>query len=262
VAATRSKLKQEDTQMFLKRFFSLVGGKLNRWLKAREARDPEAVYESAISDRLRRYGELKAAAAGVIYMRNKLERELRQKSAEMKEVDEEAAQAADLNEDQCALILIARKHQLETDCTRLREELSDLTREAEGAKKNLVAFKGDIENLRVEKVRMIARLKNAQARVRIQQALEQVSYDEDVRALEEVRESIARMLAQAGVNHEVQESELDEKLAEIRERTAQTKAEAELADIKRRRRPPLAPMDIFTAAADAASTNGGVNHGN
>jgi hypothetical protein len=57
--------------MFFSRIFSLFGGKLRRWVKAREARDPEAVYESAIADRVRRYQQLKAAAAGVIYMRRR-----------------------------------------------------------------------------------------------------------------------------------------------------------------------------------------------
>ena len=63
--------------MFFSRIFSLFGGKLRRWVKTREARDPEAVYESAIADRVRRYQQLKAAAAGVIYMRSKLERSRR-----------------------------------------------------------------------------------------------------------------------------------------------------------------------------------------
>ncbi|HTR63251.1 MAG TPA: PspA/IM30 family protein [Candidatus Binataceae bacterium] len=239
--------------MFISRMINLIGGKLRRWLRAREAHDPEAVYEAAISDRLRRYHQLKSAAAGVIYMRNKLERELRTKSVELKEVDEQAGQAADMNEDQCALILIQRKHELEADCARLREELGDLTREAEDAKKNLVGFKGEIEKLKVEKVQMLARLRNAQARVRIQETLESLSYDEDVRALEEVRESIQRTLAQAGVSRELGDSELDAKLDEIRRRNAETKAAAELAELKRRRRPPLAPMDIFTHAADAVN---------
>jgi phage shock protein A len=239
--------------MFLSRFFKLISGKLTRWLKAREAQDPEAVYEAAITERLHRYQQLKSAAAGVIYMRNKLERELKAKTAELAEVAEEAAQAADMNEDKCALILLQRKHELSGDCDRLREELGDLTREAEEAKQNLISFKGEIEKLKIEKVRMLARLKNAQARVRIQEALERVSYDEDVRALEEVRESIQRVLAQAGVNQELGGSELDAKLDEIRKRNAEAKAQAELDDLKRRRRPPLAPMEIFTQAADAAT---------
>ena len=84
--------------------------------------------------------------------------------------------------------------------------------------------------------------------------------DDDVRALEEVRESIQRMLAQAGVNHEIAGSELGDKLEAIRVRNAEAKAQAELADLKRKRRPPLAPMDIFTAAANAA--NGDIKHAN
>lgn len=246
--------------MFFARMIGLLSGKLRRWIKAREARDPEAVYESAITDRLRRYHQLKNAAAGVIYMRNKLERELRSKTAELSEVDEQAGQAADMNEDQCALILIQRKHELEAESGRLREELGELTREAEEAKKNLVGFKGEIESLKIEKVRMLARLKNAQARVRIQEALEGLSYDEDLRSLEEVRESIQRTLAQAGANRELGDSELGAKLDEIRRRNAESKAAAELAELKRRRRPPLAPMDIFTHAAEAV--NGQSHAGN
>jgi phage shock protein A len=231
--------------MFIERIMSLFGGKLRRWIKVRESRDPEAVYESAIADRVRRYQQLKAAAAGVIYMRSKLERDLKRKTTELVEVAEQAVQAADMNEDQCALILLRRKHELEAETERLKEELGQLTTEAEDAKKNIVAFKDEIEKLKVEKVRMMARLRNAQARVRIQQALESLSTDEDVRSLEEVRESIQQMLAQAGVNRELHSAEVEEKLAEIRRRNAETKAQAELDDIKRRRR-GLVPMDVFT----------------
>jgi phage shock protein A len=231
--------------MFIERILSLFGGKLRRWVKTRESRDPEAVYESAIADRVRRYQQLKAAAAGVIYMRSKLERDLKRKTTELVEVAEQSVQAADMNEDQCALILLRRKHELEAETERLKEELTQLTTEAEDAKKNLIAFKDEIEKLKVEKVRMMARLRNAQARVRIQQALESLSTDEDVRSLEEVRESIQQMLAQAGVSRELHSAEVEEKLGEIRRRNAEAKAQTELEDIKRRRR-GLVPMDVFT----------------
>ena len=244
----------------LSRFFKLLGGKFSRWIKAREARDPEAVYESAISDGPSLSSAQDGGGRRHLYAQQARARVAR-KAAEMKEVDEEAGQAADMNEDQCALILIQRKHILDGDCTRLREELGELTTEAEDAKKNLISFKGEIEKLKVEKVRMIARMRNAQARVRIQRALEEISYDDDVRALEEVRESIQRMLAQAGVNHELAGSELGDKLEAIRVRNAEAKAQAELADLKRKRRPPLAPMDIFTAAAKSAA-NGDIRHAN
>jgi phage shock protein A len=235
--------------MFFKRLTSLFGGKFTRWLKARESRDPEAVYEAAIADRVKRYQQLKTAAAGVIYMRTKLERELKDKTAELAEVEEQAGQAVDINEDQCALILIRRKHELQPEVARLKDELSQLTAEAEGAKRNLMAFKGEIDKLKAEKVTMLARLRNAQARVRIQRALEELSYDDELRALAEVRESIQQTLAESGVHREIHESEIDQKLEEIRRKNAESKAQVELEDLKRRRRPPLAPLDLFAKSS-------------
>jgi phage shock protein A len=235
-----------------RRFFNLIGGKCRRWMRTREARDPESVYEAAISGRIRRYQQLKSAAAGVIYLRSKLESELRQKAAEMREVEEQVGHAADLDEDQCALLLIQRKQTLAADCQRLGDELNQLTREADEAKKNLMGFKGEIDQLKAEKVRMLARLKNAQARVRIQRALEQLSSEDDVRALEDVRESVQRTLAEAGINRELAGSELDEKLEQIRRRNAETKAQAELAEIKRRRRMPALPLPAFDTTINGA----------
>ncbi|MBV8054380.1 MAG: PspA/IM30 family protein [Deltaproteobacteria bacterium] len=235
-----------------RRFLNLISGKCRRWMRSREAHDPESVYEAAISGRIRRYQQLKSAAAGVIYLRSKLESELKQKTAEMREVEEQIGQAADLDEDRCALLLIQRKQTLATDCQRLGDELNQLTREADEAKKNLMSFKGEIDQLKAEKVRMLARLKNAQARVRIQHVLEQLSSEDDVRALEDVRESIQRTLAEAGVNRELAASELDEKLEQIRRRNAETKAQAELAEIKRRRRMPALPLAAFDSAINGA----------
>src|SRR5215469_5254012 len=234
------------------RFFNLIGGKCRRWMRMREASDPESVYEAAITGRIRRYQQLKTAAAGVIYLRSKLENELKQKTVEMREVEEQIGQAADLDEDQCALLLIQRKQVLAADCQRLRDELNELTREADEAKKNLMGFKGEIDQLKAEKVRMLARLKNAQARVRIQHALEQLSSEDDVRALEDVRESIQRTLAEAGVNRELASSELDEKLEQIRRRNAEAKAQAELAEIKRRRRMPALPLPAMDNVINGA----------
>jgi phage shock protein A len=236
-----------------RRFFNLVGGKCRRWMRTREARDPESVYEAAISGRIRRYQQLKSAAAGVIYLRSKLESEFKQKAAEKREVEEQIGQAADLDEDQCALLLIQRRQTLAADCQRIGDELTQLTREADDAKKNLMGFKGEIDQLKAEKVRMVARLRNAQARVRIQHALEQLSSEDDVRALEDVRESIQRTLAEAGVNRELAGSALDEKLEQIRRRNEETKALAELAEIKRRRRMPALPLPTFESAINGAA---------
>lgn len=250
--------------MIIKRMLSLMSGKIRRWIKVREAHDPEAVYEAAISQRVQRYQQLKSSAAAVIYMRNKLSGELSAKRATIEELSEQTAQAADINEDQCALIMIKRRHELEADCARMEEELAEVSREAEEAKSNLISSKDGIENLKVEKIKMLARLKNAQARIRMQSTLSSPSFEDELRALEETRDSIGQTLAQAGVNRELGNSELDAKLADIARRNTEAKAAAELEELKRRRRPPLVPMDLFVRKSEAipagAGSNGGRTH--
>ena len=47
------------------------------------------------------------------------------------------------------------------------------------------------------------------------------------------------------MHREVHESEVDQKLEEMRRKNAESKAQVELEELKRRRRPPLAPLDLF-----------------
>src|SRR5580704_1006299 len=193
-------------------------------------------------------------------MRNKLNSEMSAKRATIDELTEQTAQAADVNEDQCALIMIRRRHELEADCKRLEQELAEVSREAEEAKSGLVSSRDEIEKLKVEKIKMLARLKNAQARIRIQSTLSvSPSYEDDLRALEDMRDTIGQTLARAGVNHELGNSELDAKLADIGRRNLEAKASAELEELKRRRRPPLMPMTLFApvGAAKRMESNSG-----
>ena len=71
-------------------FFDRLGqvwkGFLSLWISDIENRNPEAVYESAIDERIRKHGELKKAVSGIVYLRNKLSTELEEKERELKEV--------------------------------------------------------------------------------------------------------------------------------------------------------------------------------
>src|SRR5204862_7400214 len=71
-----SRRAQEEAMRFVARLSNLVRGVLARWLGEREHSHPGAHYEAAIQERVQQYASLRAAAAGVIYMRQKLEREL------------------------------------------------------------------------------------------------------------------------------------------------------------------------------------------
>jgi phage shock protein A len=228
---------------------NLLRGALAGWLGRRERQNPEAVYEAAIQERSDQYTKLREAAAGVLYMRTKLAKELHFKSAELSHLRTQLEVAVERDDDAAALVLIGRRDALMAEVERLTGELNELTTEAEAAKKNLVAFQNDIARLRDEKIRMLARLANAKARLRLQETLSGLSPDADIRALEAVRDHINRLVTEVQVARDVGDPELERRLGNIREAEAQASARAQLDELKRARKRTLLPVLLPRAAA-------------
>ena len=219
-----------------RRTVNLVRGLASRWLGRREHRHPDAVYEAAIHERLGRYVKLREATAGILYLRSKLAKELERHSDELVRVRRQLEIAVDRNDDQVALHLIGRRDALASEVNRLTAELTELTREADGAKENLVAFQREIAQLREERVRMLARLASAKARLRFQETLVGLSSDADIRALDEVRDHVNRLVAETQITRDVGDGELERRLSRIREAEAESAARAQLEELKRSRR--------------------------
>jgi phage shock protein A len=238
---------------FVARLYNLVRGGLSNWMGLREKKNPAAVYEAAIQERLDQYVKLRQAAAGVLYMRSKLARDVEMKTAALRSLTRELEYAVDHDQDDVALALIGRRDALSAEVARVTEELADLNREAEAAKKNLVAFQGEVARLREEKVRMLAKLANAQARLRLQETIKGLSPDADIRALEEVRSHVERLVAEAQVSREVNDVELEKKLEGIRDAEASNAARAQLDELKRVRKRSLVPLDLRERASATAA---------
>jgi len=224
------------------RVVNLIRGTLARWVRRREQRSPDAVYEAAIEERLRQYATLRQAAAGVLYMRGKLAKELERDAGELAGVCRQLETAVDHDDDPAALVLIGRRDVLAAHLDRLVSDLADLTREADAAKENLVAFQDEIARLREERARMLARLANARARLRLQETLNGLAPDADIRALDEVREHINRLVAETQVSRELRDGELGVRLDRIRQVEAETVARAQLEELKHARHERLVPM--------------------
>jgi phage shock protein A len=236
------------------RTWNLVRGLLSRWIGRREHRHPEAVYEAAIHERMSQYETLRQATAGILYLRGKLGKELERHGDELVRVRRQLEIAVDRDDDAAALVLIARRDGLATEVNRLTAELTELTREADGAKQNLVTFQAEIARLREERVRMLARLASAKARLRFQSTLNGFSTDADIRALDEVRDYINRVVSETHVSREIGDGELERRLDHIREAEAESSARAQLEELKRTRRgEKLVPMVLPERVANGAS---------
>lgn len=231
------------------RIRNLVRGLAARWIGARERRHPGAVYEAAIQERLVRYGKLREAAAGVLYLRQKLERELGRRASELGQVRRHLEIAVARDDDEAALALIARRDALSDEVAHAEDELRELTAEAEAAKQNLITFQDEIVRLRDERVRMLARLANAKARLRFHETLRGLAPEADIQALEAVREHVQRLAAEVELVREGADPALERRLRGIRDAEAQAAARAQLDELKRARRAGLDGQPVLVGAS-------------
>ena len=232
---------------FFDRLANVWKGFLSLWVSDIESRNPEAVYESAIDERVKKHRELKKAVSGIVYLRNKLSNELESKERELKQVMTQLPVAIEDGEDEVALVLIQKKDELTESIESLSAELKKVSDQAEDAKAGLLSFQAEIEKLKREKEKMLAAKANAEARISIQETLDGLSTEADVKALDNVREHIEKLQAEADIGSEIQGDSLDAKLAKIKEKAANSSARAQLSEMKRQ-------MD----ARKASAAEGGV----
>jgi phage shock protein A len=218
---------------FFDRLSQVWKGFLGLWISDLENKNPEAVYEAAIEERVRKHRDLKKAVSGIVFLRNKTQTDLETKERELAEVQAQIPVAVEEGEDEAALVLLQRKDELEAATTQLRAELEKISAQAEESKAGLIQFQAEIEKLKREKIEMLAKKANAEARVKIQETLDGLSTDADIKALENVRETINRKVAEADVGAEIKGESLDDKLKKIKAKTANAAAASQLAELKK-----------------------------
>jgi phage shock protein A len=218
----------------MSRLRSLVRGLFGTWVRDREHDSPEVVYEQAIGERVRQYRELKSAVAGILFMRNKLETEITERRVEIARMHDDVRRAVRNGRDEISLPLISQKQALFEELERAEEELAGVRGQAEEAKANLVRFREEIRSLVREKGRMLATLANAKARRRLQVAIEGLSVDAEMDALESVREHITRVAMETDLTKELgEEGEgLRHRLREFRDEARRESARTELEQLK------------------------------
>jgi len=241
----------------LARLRNLLAGWLTVWVRDREERNPRAVYEQAIAERLRRYAALKDGVAGILFLRNKLEGEILERRGEMLRLAADAQRSLRRGDEGTALVLVRGRQDLAADLERAERDLAALRGEAEAAKENLLRFREEIRALEREKGRALAVWAGAQARRQVRAVLEGLSVEADLRALEDLRGHIARLATEGQLDAELDGSPaadggLGARLRAIRDEAREEAARRELDELKRRLRPPLAagPSRAVTVGAE------------
>jgi phage shock protein A len=220
------------SQGFFGRLANLWRGFASLWISDIEKNNPEIAYENAITSMIEKYSGLKRATAAIIRRREDLEQRHGTQAKELAQVTQDLNVAVETNQDDLALVLIQKKNQLETEVAELETEMKAASKDAESAKASLMQVQSEIKKLKAEKDAMMAKLQSAQVRIRIQEQLEGLSVENEVKALDNVREHIKNTIAQANLDKEMGESSLDQRLQALRRQSGEVTARQQLDQMK------------------------------
>ena len=216
----------------LKRLANLWRGFLSLWISDIEKEHPEIAYENAINSMVEKYSKLKHATAAIIRRREELDERFKRANAELQQTEAELDTAVSTNQDDLAVILIQKKNELTTEVAELKAEMDSARADADSAKSSLLSVQSEIRKLQSERDSMLAKMQSAQARIKVQEQLDGLSVDAEVKALDNVRQHIKTTIAEANLGKELSESSLDSRLAALRAQTGDVTAHQQLAELK------------------------------
>lgn len=220
---------------FLNRMYNLWKGFLSIFVGSMEEKHPEIAYENAINGMTEKYAKLKSAAAGLIKHRAKLEASIDKNRAELAQLGLDIETAVDQGDDEVAMVLLEKQGEVEASLAQDESELERAAKDAESAKNSLREIKVEIDKLKREKDRVVAQIKDAEARKHIQEQLDGLSVDDEVKALDNVREYADKVRAEVQIGDELKEDSIDSKLKAIRAKSGNSAAKAKLAALKAKR---------------------------
>jgi phage shock protein A len=210
-------------------------GFLSIWISDIEKEHPEIAYENAINSMIEKYAKLKSATAAIIRRREELDDRYKKATAEAQQTEAELNTAVETNQDDLAVVLIQKKNQLAAEIAELQTDMQSAHSDADSAKTSLLSVQSEIKKLKAERDSMLAKMESAQARLKIQEQLDGLSVDDEVRALDNVRTHIKNTIAEANLTKELSDSSLDSRLAALRNQTGDVTAKQELAALKARK---------------------------
>jgi phage shock protein A len=217
------------------RLGNLWKGFLSLWISDIEKDHPEIAYENAINSMMEKYARLKKATAAIIRRRDELDERYKKATAQLAQTEAELDTAVTTNQDDLAVILIQKKNQLTADVNEIKTDMETARADADSAKTSLISVQSEIRKLQAERDSMLAKMESAEARIKIQDQLEGLSVDDEVRALDSVRSHIKNTIAEANLGKELSDSSLDSRLAGLKNQVGDVQARQELDAIKARK---------------------------
>ena len=214
------------------RLGNLWKGFVSLWIADVEKKHPEIAYENAIGSMGEKYASLKKATAAIIRRRDDVSQRLDKAREELAGVEADLNAALETEQDDLGLILVQKKNQLDEQIAGLTTDLEVAVNDADSAKSSLMQVQSEIRKLQAEKDNMLAKMHSAEARLRVQEQLDGLSVDAEVKALENVRGHIKNKIAEANLGSELAETDLDQRLAKLRNKSGEVTAKQQYEQLK------------------------------
>lgn len=220
---------------FFDRLGNLWRGFVSLWIADVEKKHPEIAYENAINSLISKYTKLKSATAAIIRRRDEIDHRVNTERQTLAAIASDLEAALATNQDDLAMVLLQKKSAVEAELSGLAAEAEQAKVDADDAKNALLAVKSEIDKLKGERDRMLAKMQSAQARIQIQSQLDGLSVEADVQALDKVRDHIKNTISEANLGKELRDSDLDVRLDKLRQQSGSITARAQLDELKRQR---------------------------
>jgi phage shock protein A len=214
------------------RVWNLIKGFFSIFVSKVEAEHPEIVYQNSIDGLTKNAVRLRQAAAAIIRRRDEIEERYEQKSREAKEIEAQLSVAIQNGDEEIGTLLVEKKDVLDSEISDLTVEMEQARTDANDVKSALLKIQSEREKLIGEKDRMIGKLASAEARVKIQEQLDGLSLDGDVKALDNVRTHIKNKIAEANLGKELSESSLDSRLEKIKSQVGSVQASTKFQQMR------------------------------
>ncbi len=212
---------------FFSRLANLWRGFVSIWISDVEKNHPEIAYENAINSMVEKYTKLKQATGSIIRRRDEIATRLTAANKELVQINSDLNTAVTTDKRELGLILLQKQKALTAEVAELKAESEGAVKDAESAKSSLLQVQSEIKKLKAEKDRMLAKMASASVKIKIQEQLEGLSVDAEVKALDNVRTHIKDTVAQASLNEELGESDMDQQLAKLRKESQTVSAQSE-----------------------------------
>lgn len=215
------------------RLWNLITGFFSLFVSKVETSHPEIVYQNSIDAITEKALQLRNAAAAIIRRRDELEDRYQTKTRELKEIESQLQVAVNNGDEEIGTLLVEKMEVLQAEVADLNVEYDQGKKDADDVKAALLRIQGERNKLVAEKDRMMAKLASSEARIKVQEQLDGLSMDSDVKALDNVRTHIKTRVAAANLGKELSENSLDSRLEKIKSQVGNVQAKSKFEELRK-----------------------------